>query len=68
MEKEIRLVDEKKIGEILGWSRQTLSNKRWAGNDGPPYIRLSARCIRYDIDEVMKWAKAREVRPGEQAA
>ena len=62
-----KLRNDKEIAEVLGWSRQTLANKRWAG-EGPPYLKLSGRCVRYDLDEVLKWAKSHEVRPSEQQA
>jgi predicted DNA-binding transcriptional regulator AlpA len=65
MEQKI-LKKENEIAEFFGWSRQTLANRRWNG-DGPPYLKLSARCVRYDMEEVLKWAQAHEVRPSENA-
>jgi predicted DNA-binding transcriptional regulator AlpA len=53
--------------ELLGLRPQTLANLTWL-NSGPPYVRLSARCLRYDRDELIAWMKAREVRPDQKPA
>ena len=53
--------------ELLGLRPQSLANLTWLGA-GPPYVRLSSRCIRYDRDELLAYMKRHEVRPGEQAA
>lgn len=45
--------------ELLRWSPQTLANKRWRG-EGPPFIRLSARCVRYDLGELIEWVRSHQ--------
>jgi hypothetical protein len=63
--------DEKKFftraeaAAFLGLRPQSLANLTWQ-DAGPPYVRLSSRCIRYDRDELLAWMKEREVRPGVQ--
>jgi predicted DNA-binding transcriptional regulator AlpA len=52
---------------FLGLRPQTLANLTWQ-NSGPPYVRLSSRCLRYDRDALLAWMQAREVRPGKKAA
>jgi predicted DNA-binding transcriptional regulator AlpA len=65
IEKKFFTRDE--AARFLGLRPQTLANLTWQ-NSGPPYVRLSSRCLRYDRAELLFWMKAREVRPGEQAA
>jgi hypothetical protein len=64
IEKQFLTRDE--AARFLGLRPQTLANLTWQ-NAGPPYVRLSSRCIRYDLGELLSWMKAREVRPGERA-
>jgi predicted DNA-binding transcriptional regulator AlpA len=49
---------------FLGLRPQTLANLSWRG-EGPPFIKLSSRCVRYDISELLSWMKSREIRPEE---
>lgn len=46
---------------LLAMSEQTLANLAWR-NQGPPFVRLSARCVRYNVEDLIAWAKAHEVR------
>jgi predicted DNA-binding transcriptional regulator AlpA len=64
---EKRFLTRDEAARFLGLRPQTLSNMIWQGS-GPPFVRLSSRCLRYDKDELLAWMKEREVRPGEQAA
>jgi predicted DNA-binding transcriptional regulator AlpA len=64
---EKKFLNRVEAAAFLGLRPQTLSNLIWR-HEGPPYVRLSSRCIRYDRDELIVWMKQREVRPGEQAA
>lgn len=59
--KFIKRVDAASLTDL---QPQTLANLAWQ-NKGPPYVRLSSRCIRYDRDELLAWMKAREIKPGE---
>jgi predicted DNA-binding transcriptional regulator AlpA len=63
IEKKFLTRDEAAL--FIGLRPQTLANLTWQ-NAGPPYVRLSSRCLRYDRAELLAWMKAREVRPGEQ--
>lgn len=53
------LISEKKAAEFLGLSIKTLQKKRGTG-DGPQYIRISSRCIRYRRRDLVEWAKRLE--------
>jgi hypothetical protein len=55
-------VTRRVAARLLALSEQTLSNMAWR-NQGPPYVRLSARCVRYKVDDLLAWAKGREIRP-----
>jgi predicted DNA-binding transcriptional regulator AlpA len=57
-----RFLSRAEAAEFLGLRPQTLANFSWQGQ-GPPFVRISLRCVRYDPDELMAWMKAREVRP-----
>jgi predicted DNA-binding transcriptional regulator AlpA len=65
MQNENRFLSRDEAAKFLGLRPQTLANLSWR-NEGPPFIKLSERCVRYDRDELINWMKAREVRPGEQ--
>ena len=49
-----QLVDEDELSNRLGLSPRTLQGWRVDGS-GPPYIRISQGCIRYDVDQVNNW-------------
>lgn len=66
-ETEKRFLSRDEAAQFLGLRPQTLANLSWR-NEGPPFIRLSERCVRYDLIELISWMKSREVRPGEEAA
>jgi predicted DNA-binding transcriptional regulator AlpA len=42
------------VAEFLGQKPRTLAEKRGRG-DGPPYVKISARCVRYDPAVVRAW-------------
>jgi hypothetical protein len=50
------LVTAKTLGEKLSISKRTVC--RWK-NLGMPYIQISYKTVRYDLDEVMEWIKVR---------
>lgn len=56
-----KLLKRSEAAEITGWKTQTLANRAWKGQ-GPPFIRLSSRSIRYRLGDLLAWAKAHEVR------
>jgi predicted DNA-binding transcriptional regulator AlpA len=61
---EKKFLKRVEAAELLGLRPQTLANLTWQ-NRGPPYVRLSSRCLRYDREALLSWMRAREVRPGE---
>jgi hypothetical protein len=54
----LELVCEKQAARTLSVSPRTLRNWRVRGG-GPPYVRISARCIRYRSGDLTAWANAR---------
>ena len=52
------LVDERAAAEALRLTPRTLQAWRHRGG-GPPFVRISARCIRYRIEDLERWAEAR---------
>ncbi len=65
------LIDEKAAGDFLGLTPRTMQAMRQRGG-GPPYIVISARCLRYRRLGLKTWADER-VRtstsdPGQAAA
>ncbi len=65
------LIDEKAAGDFLGLTPRTMQAMRQRGG-GPPYIVVSARCLRYTRRRLKTWADER-VRtstsdPGQAAA
>ena len=65
------LVDEKVAAAFLGLTVRTVQGLRQRG-DGPRYIRVSSRCIRYTRTLLKVWADSRlrssTSDPGEAAA
>lgn len=55
-------LSEPKAARIGAISPHTLRKWRQTG-DGPPFIRVSARCIRYRRDDFLHWLEARRVIP-----
>ncbi len=45
-------LNEKEVSRITGLSIQTLRNQRYL-HRGIPYIKLSGRCVRYDLEDVL---------------
>ena len=50
------LITTKELAKLLGLSTETIYRYRV---EGMPCKRFSARVIRYDLDEVMKWFEER---------
>lgn len=51
------LLCEKEVAKLLGLSIKTLQKWRIQG-EGPPFIRLSPKAIRYQLDDVLAWLQA----------
>lgn len=47
------------VARYLGLKRRTIVSWREKGR-GPQYIRISSRCIRYEVDAVLKWLKCQQ--------
>ena len=52
-----RLLKSREVCEILQVTPLTLQNYRDAG-EGPPFVRLAPRTIRYPRDELEAWINA----------
>lgn len=52
---EFKLLPEKQAAKLLGLSDRTLRNWRVRGG-GPPYVKVSPRCIRYRAADLEAWA------------
>jgi predicted DNA-binding transcriptional regulator AlpA len=52
------LISEAELAARTGTSRRMWQEARRRG-DGPPFVRISARCIRYSLATVEKWLAAR---------
>jgi predicted DNA-binding transcriptional regulator AlpA len=61
------LVTEVEIAPIVGLSPKTLANMR-SRREGPPYVRISNRAIRYSRRQVEQWVADRTVTPGARSA
>ena len=52
------LLTETEAAETLGFTTRFLQNRRHRGN-GPRFVRISARAIRYRPEDLAAWAEAR---------
>lgn len=51
---EPQLLTEREAAELLGLTRSFMQARRVRG-DGPKFVRISSRCIRYDIQDLKAW-------------
>lgn len=65
------LIPEESAADFLGLTGRAMQAKRQRG-DGPNFVRLSSRCIRYRRIDLRKWAegllRASTSDPGQAAA
>lgn len=65
------LIAEKAAGDFLDLSNRAMQKMRQTG-DGPSFIRISSRCLRYRRTDLRAWAEARMRKstsdPGQAAA
>ena len=54
-----QLLTEKEAAELICYSQRALQNWRVRGG-GPPYVKVSARSIRYQRRDVLEWIEARK--------
>ena len=57
-----RLVPDTVAAPILGVAVQTMRNWRWYG-EGPSYVRVGDRAIRYDLADLEAFIKAHRISP-----
>ena len=55
-----KLMTTPECAEFLGLGKDVMFEWRKNG-EGPPYLHITSRTIRYDRDVVMVWAKSKEV-------
>ena len=64
------LINEREAGDFLGLSDRAMQKMRQTGG-GPPFVRISSRCLRYRRIDLRTWADARMRKstsdPGEAA-
>ena len=51
------LIPEKTAAEFINQKVRTLQGYRYKGG-GPPFVRLSARCVKYRRIDLLRWAEA----------
>lgn len=60
MDEEKRLWTEGDVAKRLQLEAKTLKAWRSRGlGEGPPFITISNRCVRYDPDDVRAWEKSK---------
>jgi len=52
--------NEQEAARLLGLSRKTLQKFRLTG-EGPRYVRVSARCVRYRLVDLRTWQESKLV-------
>jgi predicted DNA-binding transcriptional regulator AlpA len=52
------LVDERTAATMIDLTPRFLQERRRRG-DGPPYVRISSRCVRYRPEDIEAWAEER---------
>ena len=53
-----RLLTPIQAADFLSLTPRWLELKRYQG-DGPPFVRVSARCIRYRLSDIEDWVACR---------
>jgi predicted DNA-binding transcriptional regulator AlpA len=51
-----RLLREDQAAEYLNLAPRTLQDRRISGG-GPPYVKISHRCVRYRLSDLKKWVE-----------
>lgn len=52
------LLDEREAADLIGLTPRFMQSRRSQG-DGPPYVKISSRCIRYRPEDLRQWAAER---------
>jgi predicted DNA-binding transcriptional regulator AlpA len=53
-----RLLTTEQAAAVLGFTERFLESRRTRGN-GPRYVRISARAVRYRLQDLNDWAESR---------
>lgn len=53
-------IDDRELSEWIGLSRETLQQLR-RGTDGPPFVRVARRAVKYHVPTVRAWLERRTV-------
>lgn len=56
-----KLMTTPECAEFLGVGKDVIFEWRKNG-EGPPYLHITARTLRYDRDAVLEWAQSHEVK------
>jgi hypothetical protein len=51
------LLNEDEAGRAIGLTARFLTERRRKG-DGPPFVRISSRCVRYRPADLQSWAES----------
>lgn len=57
---DLRLIDEGEAAELLGLNQHTLKMWRLA-KEGPPYIKMGKRIVRYSVEDLMQWCGSNRI-------
>lgn len=52
-----RLLNQKEVAQLFGLSEAWLEKARWQG-EGPPFIKVGKRAVRYEARDVTAYIKA----------
>ncbi len=65
---EEHLLTTEQAADYMGLRPATLETWRWSrGSDGPPYVRLSRRAVRYRRSDLDAWLRENTVNAGSAA-
>lgn len=53
-----RFIDERDAAKMLSLTEKALQKWRLLGT-GPKYVKLSPRCVRYKISDIIQWAESK---------
>ena len=60
-------LSEGAAGKFIGVTGHAMRKWRQLGI-GPEYIRISARCVRYRHNDILRWLESRRVKPAREVS
>jgi len=57
------MLDTRAAAEFLGIAPKTLENWRWMGQDGPRWVRIGRRTVRYRKSDLVDYLKGGTCEP-----